>query len=207
MDITVWITFIVASVIFSIAPGAGAIASINNTLQYGIKGFFIGVVGLQFALCFHLIIVSLGLGALLSSSALAFSIIKYVGAVYLIYLGISKLLSKRVVALDPSVDQSKEMPLKLIRQGFIVNLLNPKSIVFLAAFLPQFVDPSRPIIMQYCLLGCTVLFIDTLAMFFYSLTAYWAKRYASSPTFMLWQERVFGGVFCSLGVSLAASQR
>lgn len=95
MALSLWFTFFVACIVFSVAPGAGTVASISNSLNVGFKTAVKGIVGLQLALISHLLIVSFGLGALLASSATAFTVIKYLGAAYLIYVGVSKILAAK----------------------------------------------------------------------------------------------------------------
>lgn len=203
MDVSVWLAFVAACIIFSIAPGAGTIASISNSLNGGLKMANKGVIGLQLALFVHLLIVSVGLGALLASSAFAFTVIKYLGAAYLLYLGISKFLSKTLVDLSDCSAAPRISTRKLIRQGFLVNMMNPKSIIFLAAFLPQFINYQQPMALQYLILGATVLSIDTLVMLGYALMANLAKPYLSTPRIMAILNRVFGSLFISMGAMLA----
>jgi len=204
MGLGIWFAFAAACVVFSLAPGAGTISSINNSMMGGIKAALKGLIGLQLALAFHILIVSLGLGALLASSAVFFETVKYIGAAYLIYLGFKKWREKGGLnigkILNPAIcDQ-------LVKQGFIVNLMNPKSIVFLAAFLPQFVNINHPVIEQYMILGITVITIDSIIMFGYSLLGLFVKPYLSSHKVMSFMNKLFGTLFISMGVVLARAE-
>ncbi len=207
MDFNVWLAFVAACVIFSIAPGAGTITSISNSLNGGLKMANKGLLGLQMALLVHLLIVSVGLGALLASSAFAFVVIKYLGAAYLLYLGVTKFLSNSNLHLENSSSTAVVATSKLIRQGFVVNMMNPKSIIFLAAFLPQFINSEQAMALQYFILGATVLSIDTLVMLSYAVMANIAKPYLSSPQVMVMLNRVFGSLFITMGVTLARVER
>lgn len=205
MDLTVWLGFVTACTLFSISPGAGAITSISNSLNGGMKAAMKGIIGLQFALSIHLVIVSLGLGTLLASSAIFFEIIKYVGAAYLMYLGIQKMRQRSVLTVNNSYKESGYG--QLLKQGIIVNLMNPKSIVFLAAFLPQFLKTSEPLAEQYLILGSTVVLIDTLVMLGYAFLASVVKPHLVNERVMLMVNKVFGSLFITMGVLLAKSER
>ncbi|WP_221076950.1 homoserine/homoserine lactone efflux protein [Agarivorans aestuarii] len=205
MLLSVWLTFVAACIVFSISPGAGTVATISHSLSGGFKQACKNIAGLQLALVTHLIIVSIGLGALLASSAIAFTAVKYLGAAYLLYLGISKFFEKSVALTgkDVAVKSSSQ----LIKQGFIVNLMNPKSIIFLAAFLPQFVNPTQDMTGQYLLLGITVVMIDCAVMFSYATLASAVKPWLGKAKFVALQNRVFGSLFVMMGIALAKVER
>ena len=205
MLFSVWLTFVAACIVFSLSPGAGAVATISHSLSGGFKQACKNIAGLQIALVSHLLIVSIGLGALLASSALAFTIIKYLGAAYLLYLGITKFFEKsQAFSSEPQALKSSS---QLVKQGFIVNLMNPKSIIFLAAFLPQFISPASDLASQYLILGLTVVLIDCAVMFSYATLASAAKPWLGKANFMALQNRIFGSLFIMMGVALARVER
>lgn len=205
MDLNVWLIFTAACVVFSFAPGAGAITSINNSLNGGVKAAVKGIIGLQAALATHILIVSLGLGALLASSVFFFETLKYAGAIYLLYLGIKKFFQPW--EFDEATQNGETGYGQLIKQGFIVNLTNPKSIVFLSAFLPQFLNSEYPLPEQYIILGATVLIIDFLVMLSYSFLAALVRPYLSNEAIMSKVNNIFGSLFIMLGLMLAGSER
>ncbi|WP_220718110.1 homoserine/homoserine lactone efflux protein [Agarivorans litoreus] len=205
MLLSVWLTFVAACIVFSISPGAGTVATISHSLSGGFKQACKNIAGLQLALVTHLIIVSIGLGALLASSAIAFTAVKYLGAAYLLYLGISKFFEKSVALTGKEV--AIRTSSQLIKQGFIVNLMNPKSIIFLAAFLPQFVNPTQDMTGQYLLLGVTVVMIDCAVMFSYATLASAVKPWLGKAKFVALQNRVFGSLFVMMGIALAKVER
>ena len=209
MTLTTWLTFTAACIVFSIAPGAGTVASISTSLSGGLSRAVTNLIGLELALAAHLVVVSLGLGALLASSATAFTLVKYLGAGYLLYLGITKLLTKDSARLEEGGNgkTAQITGKKLIAQGFLVNMTNPKSIVFLAAFLPQFITPGSGTGLQYLILGATVIAVDGAVMFAYAAMAHLARPHVSSPRFMKLQDRIFGALFILIGVSLARAHR
>lgn len=207
MDLGIWLAFVAASAVFSLSPGAGAVASISHAINSGFPKACSHLLGLQLALFAHLVIVSLGLGALLASSAMAFALIKYLGAAYLLYLGVSRFLAKAVTRDESEQNTLQSSHFSAITQGFVVNMMNPKSIIFLAAFLPQFIDAGAPVSGQYLILGATVIVIDTLVMLGYSATASVARRHMMNPKVMAMQNKVFGTLFISMGLSLATVER
>ncbi len=207
MVLSVWLTFVAACIVFSLSPGAGMVATVSNTLKGGIGIALKNIIGLQLALLVHLCIVSLGLGALLASSALAFSILKYCGAAYLIYLGVQKMRSSAVLATTAESDLAGSPTKVIVRQGFLINMMNPKSIIFLAAFLPQFVSQDASLPQQYVILGATVLVIDMLVMVFYASLAQTVQRFFKSEAMAVWQNRVFGSMFVAMGGMLAAAKQ
>jgi homoserine/homoserine lactone efflux protein len=204
MGLGIWFAFVAACVVFSLAPGAGTIASINNSMMGGIKAALKGLIGLQLALALHILVVSFGLGALLASSAVFFETVKYIGAAYLIYLGFKKWREKGALSLGEISNSSVYG--QLIKQGFMVNLMNPKSIVFLAAFLPQFVNVNHSVVEQYMILGITVIMIDSVVMFGYSLLGLFVKPYLSSQKVMSLVNKLFGTLFISMGIVLAKAE-
>ena len=134
---------------------------------------------------------------------MAFTILKYVGAAYLLYLGFSKFFSKKgLVENDQAISENISNK-HLIWQGFVVNMMNPKSIVFLAAFLPQFLNPQSDLFLQYIILGSTVLTIDLLVMCTYAFLASLVKPYLVRSNFVKLQNKVFGSLFITMGVILA----
>jgi len=207
MQFELWITFVLACLIFSISPGAGAIATISNSIAGGVKIALKNIVGLQLALLTHILIVSVGLGALLATSALAFTILKYLGAAYLLYLGVTKFFSKTKLVSDEHDISNSKSNKSLIWEGFIVNMMNPKSIIFLAAFLPQFLNPVEPLFFQYLILGVTVLSLDIIVMCSYAMLASSIRPYLLTSKFAVIQNKLFGSLFVTMGVILARAER
>lgn len=206
MTLSVWISFVAVSILFSVSPGAGAVVSMSTSMRYGTKKTLSMIAGLQLALFIHLVCVAAGLGALLASSVVFFEALKYAGASYLIWLGISKWRERATVELDKDVIQETSTA-SLFKTGMMVNLSNPKSIVFLAAFLPQFIDPAAPALAQYLILGATTLFIDALVMIVYMCVAGTARQYFSTPGRVLMQNRIFGTLFVGAGLALATAKK
>lgn len=207
MSLELWLTFALACVIFSIAPGAGMVTTVSNSISGGLKTAVKNILGLQIALLTHILIVSAGLGALLATSALAFTILKYLGAAYLLYLGFSKFFSNKGAVSEAHELASNTSNKYLIWKGFVANMMNPKSIVFLAAFLPQFLNPELDLVFQYIALGSTVLMIDLAIMCSYALLATLVKPYLVKSNFVKLQNKVFGSLFIAMGIFLARAEQ
>lgn len=206
MSFSLWISFVAVSTIFSLSPGAGAVVSMSTSMKYGVKKALCMIIGLELALLIHLTCVVAGLGALLASSVWLFEALKYAGASYLVWLGIKKWRELPVLIHESDLAQETSTS-SLLKTGIMVNLSNPKSIVFLAAFLPQFIDPIAPAFAQYVILGATTLFVDALVMVAYMCMAETARQFFSTPGRVCMQNRIFGSLFVGAGVALAAAKK
>ena len=204
MSLHLWLGFLLAAVLIAISPGPGAAVSMSTGLRYGYGAALRVIFGLQCALATQLLIVAVGLGALLNTSEQAFNIVKFVGAAYLIWLGIQKWR-----ASPDEVDETKALskPNRLFMEGLLVNLTNPKAIVFIAALTPQFIDPTRSQWPQFLIIGLTMCSVDTVVMSCYALLATRLRRWLHDPRSLKAQNRFFGGVFVGAGALLAASSR
>ena len=134
--------FIGAALVLLLIPGPAVLYIVARSAEQGRMAGFISDLGIHSATMVHVLAAALGLSALLASSALAFSIVKYAGAAYLIWIGVKKLLERGEAAGENGA-LARHSLTKLFRDGFIVNLLNPKTALFFFAFLPQFVDVGR----------------------------------------------------------------
>src|SRR5947208_5732931 len=133
--------FISVTVALVFMPGPNTLYIIARSVQQGRKAGIVSSLGVQVGSLVHIAAAALGLSALLLSSALAFNVVKYAGAAYLIYLGVKTLLTKEKVGPTQAVQKTRLG--RAFCQGVVVNLLNPKSALFFFAFLPQFIDPAR----------------------------------------------------------------
>ena len=202
MSLSLWLGFLVAAMLIAVSPGPGAAASMSAGVRYGYWAALRLIAGLQSALAIQLAIVAAGLGALLETSALAFDLVKFCGAAYLIWLGVQKwrALPQAINEAAPRLTQRG-----LFVEGLLVNLTNPKAIVFMAALTPQFVDPARPQALQFLIIGLTMCGVDTLVMSCYALLAARLARWLHAPGALRAQNRLFGGIFVGAGVLLAGS--
>lgn len=204
MSWNMWLAFLAAAVVIAVSPGPGAVLSMATGLRHGYAVALRAILGLQTALLIQLAIVVLGLGAVLAASATAFLIVKIAGAGYLIWLGVRKWRAP-VELLDDGTAARDTRGVYL--QGVLVNLTNPKAIVFMVALVPQFIDPQLPQWPQFLIIATTMVGTDMLVMSCYALLAGRCRRWLRSPRMMKAQNRVFGGMFVAAGSLLAASSR
>ena len=205
MALATWLAFLLAAILIAVSPGPGAATSMSVGLRHGYWAALRAIGGLQSALLIQLTIVAAGLGALLSTSTTAFNVMKFLGAGYLIWLGIQK-WRDAPQAIDGDGTAAVK-PQGLFTQGLLVNLTNPKAIVFMAALTPQFIDPARPQWLQFVIIGATMCGVDTIVMSGYALLATRLRRWLRNPRAMKAQNRFFGGIFVGAGALLAASGR
>ena len=180
--------------VISISPGAGAIASMSSGLNYGFKRGYWNAIGLQLALVVQIGIVAAGAGVLLATSPWAFLVIKWFGVGYLLYLAYLQWKAP-VQSIEIAVDAKQKSIPKLIMYGFLVNMSNPKAIVFLLAVLPQFLDLSQPQWPQYLIMGITMITIDLIVMAGYTGLAAKVLRLLKSPKQQKYLNRTFAVLF------------
>lgn len=196
-----WFAYLMTSVIVSLSPGSGAINSMTTSVNHGYRGAVAAIAGLQTGLLLLIILVGVGLGTLLSQSVLAFEILKWAGAAYLIWLGVCQWRAAGAIALNTlTATQSRK---KLYQNSVLVNISNPKSIVFLAALFPQFIIPHQPQLIQYLILGITSVIADTIVMTGYAVLARKIAVFIKSPEQTRAMNKVFGSLFMLVGALLA----
>lgn len=205
MPFSIWAALLGACLLISLTPGAGAINTMSNSLNAGFRRAIWGILGQQAALVVHLAIVAAGIGVLVASSPVAFDVIRYLGAAYLVYLGVRQFLSKPDASEAASAALVNEPALSMAQRGLWVNLLNPKAIVFFLAFIPGFVQPGLPLWSQYLVIGATIVGVDIVVMwFFFALAAKSFQRFTRNEGGQRVLNRVFGSLFVGVGVLLAA---
>jgi homoserine/homoserine lactone efflux protein len=201
---SLWLALAGAGVLISCTPGAGAINTMSNSLNAGFRRSIWGILGQQAALIVHIVIVALGVGVLVSSSPVAFNVIRYAGAAYLVYLGVRQFLHQPDPDRGRAAALRDEPAFSMFRRGLWVNLLNPKAVVFFLAFMPQFIRPEQPLLPQYLVLTATVVVIDILVMwFFFAAAAASFQRFTRDARGQKILNRTFGGLFVAVGVLLA----
>ncbi|MBS0971039.1 homoserine/homoserine lactone efflux protein [Nissabacter archeti] len=205
MTLDWWLTYLLTTVILSLSPGSGAINTMSTSLSHGYRGAVASIAGLQLGLGLHIVLVGIGLGALISQSLLAFELLKWLGAAYLIWLGIQQWRAAGAVDLHALAGS---MPRRqLFRRALLVNLTNPKSIVFLAALFPQFIVPHQPQAIQYVILGVTTVVVDIIVMIGYAMLARRLANWVKAPKQMTLLNRIFGSLFMLVGALLATARR
>ena len=206
MDLSVWITYFIATIVLSVSPGPGVFSSISSGLHHGFRlGLWNGV-GMQAANFLMVIVVSLGLGAILLASETLFTIVKWAGVAYLVYLGITTWRAPSR-GFEEDRGDHETTARGVFMRGFWVNATNPKGIIFFAAILPQFIDVARPQLVQYAILAGTTFAVDLVVMLGYTALAARVLRVMRDPSKLRWVNRTLGGAFIAAGVALAGFRR
>jgi threonine/homoserine/homoserine lactone efflux protein len=198
------LVFALAALGLLVVPGPAVLYIVTRSVAQGRRAGLASVLGIELASLCHSAAAALGLSAILMASALAFSVVKYVGAAYLMYLGIRSLLSRADVAADENATPRDFS--QLFAKGFLVNLLNPKTALFFYAFLPQFVDPSRgSTVFQILFLGGLFVLLATCTDSTYAVIGSSVGRLVMNRTgFQKARRYVTGGIYIALGVVAAA---
>ena len=202
-DATTFALFAAACVAFLAIPGPSVFYIVTRSLVQGRRAGMTSMLGVQAGGLVHVVAAAFGVSALIASSAAAFTVVKYAGAAYLVFLGVRKLLGRD--GGEPETPRGPASSTHLFTQGVIVNVLNPKTALFFLAFLPQFVDPAAgPVAPQMLVLGTMLVCIGVLSDGTYALLAARAgNRLRSATAARRRLERFSGGVFVGLGVVAA----
>ncbi len=197
--------FLVASLVVILAPGPDNILVLTRGITMGRNAAMISAAGASVGLVCHSVFAAVGLSALLSQSAVAFSVVKYAGAAYLIYIGIKAFASKEIVVLPDNSPRTGMR--KVFSQAVASNVLNPKIAVFFLAYLPQFANGS-PSGLRLLALG---LLFAALTWVLFSVFGYFSGflggKISSRPTYSRALNRITGGVLVALGLRLALQER
>ncbi|MDA3484855.1 LysE family transporter [Acinetobacter baumannii] len=194
MSLQVWFAYMLACWVISISPGAGAIASMSSGLNYGFRHGYWNAIGLQIALLIQIMIVAAGVGVLFATTPLAFQAVKWFGVAYLLYLAYLQWTAP-VKDIEIQHEKKDKSVSALLFNGFVVNISNPKAIVFLLAVLPQFLDLSKSQWIQYLIMAATMVTIDLIVMAGYTGLASKVLRLLRSPKQQKYLNRGFAVMF------------
>lgn len=206
MNLEVWLPFALASALILIIPGPTIILVISQAVAHGRRSVVPLVAGVLLGDFTAMTLSLLGLGAVLSASAALFNIFKWIGAIYLIYLGI------KLWRLDPNKNPiqnnaKNSSARSLLKSSFVVTALNPKSIAFFVAFLPQFIDPLKPAFFQLTLLGGTFLLLATINATLYAFFAGQLSEYMKKRNIRKLFNWCGGSALIGAGIFTAAMKR
>ncbi|MCP4076343.1 MAG: homoserine/homoserine lactone efflux protein [Gammaproteobacteria bacterium] len=205
MNLDIWLAWCLACIVISITPGAGAINTMSNGIQYGVRHSLPAIMGQQLGLAVQFIIVGIGLGSLLASSTSLFDIVKWLGVLYLVFLGIQK-WQQPFIPLKEANSCELEYKRRFWQSTF-VNLSNPKATIFLVALLPQFLDLERQQFTQFSLMMFTSLVIDIIVMLGYATLATTLVLWMKSKKYQRRLNHLFGGLFIVAAGLMASFQR
>lgn len=201
-DLHTLITFIGASLLLLIIPGPAVLYIITKSTEQGKRAGLTSVAGIQLGTLVHVVAAAVGVSALLMASATAFTVLKYIGAFYLIWIGLKKVCTRSKAGATGSGERKPETMSRIFWQGAVVNILNPKAALFFFAFLPQFVDPAKgAVTLQLLVLGLLFVLLAFMTDSLYALAAgslsKWLKR---QPRYLVIQNYISGGVYIFLGL-------
>ena len=204
-DATTFALFALACLAFLAIPGPSVFYIVTRSLVQGRRAGVTSMFGVQVGGLVHVVAAAFGVSALIASSATAFTIVKYAGAAYLVFLGLRKLLTRDAgeeVEIEPRTPRSTA---ELFGHGIVVNVLNPKTALFFLAFLPQFVDPNAgPVAPQMLVLGTLLVGLGVLSDGTYALLAAGAgNKLRGAARARRRLEKISGGVFVALGLAAA----
>jgi homoserine/homoserine lactone efflux protein len=208
MDWTLWWLFVPTQTVLCLTPGPAVLLVLATALRRGAKRSIFSTLGILTANSTYFALSATSLGALLLASYRIFFLVKWIGAVYLVYLGLKSLLSKSPV-LAGSADQPLQdrSAARLFLDGFLLQISNPKAFVFFAALLPQFVDSHGSVVFQIAVLGVTAVSIEFCVLAGYGVAAGRALAVARQPRYAMWTNRVSGMLLVGAGGGLAALRR
>ena len=203
-----WLLFFSAAFAINISPGPDMIYILSKTIAQGKKIGIASSLGVCSGALVHVFAAALGLSAILATSAIAFSIVKFLGGAYLIYLGIQALRSKGISFEMPDKKKADTTAWKAFRQGALVDILNPKVAIFFMAFLPQFVRPelghnSAQIIILGVLVDLVAIPVEFFLVFSAAQTT---GFFRNNRKLSIWLDRIMGSVLIGLGVRLALTE-
>jgi homoserine/homoserine lactone efflux protein len=208
MSLQLWLAFFAASLAISLSPGPGAIAVMSASLQHGFARGYFATFGLVLGLWTQLVVVAAGIGAILSTSTIAFAIVKWLGVAFLVYLGIRQW---RAAPLSLPARSGERTPpptrRRIVAEAWLLNAVNPKGTAFMLAVVPQFLTPAEPLVPQYLAIAATLTVTDLVVNAGYAALASRLLALLRTPARTRAAQRVFGSVFIALGVLLATFKR
>ncbi|WP_020594413.1 LysE family translocator [Kiloniella laminariae] len=209
-DLNHWLVFLAAATALNLSPGPDSIYILSNTLAHGKRVGLASMGGIASGAMVHIFAAAFGLSAILATSVLAFTLVKWVGAAYLCYLGLKMLLS-RSSSLDPvhGTTFTAMTTMAAYRQGIMVNILNPKVAIFFTAFLPQFIDLEFGFVtLQFLLLGMIVNLLGVVVELCYVFGAdRMTLALRQNPRAAVWLDRLLGSILIALGIRLGLQDR
>lgn len=209
MSTTVLTLFVLTSLVAIATPGPTVLLALSNGARFGTRVALFGILGAMLSDLILISSVSIGLGAVLAASETAFQVLKWIGVVYLLYLGIQLLCTKPASRHEvlQGLNPSALHPYRIFFKCLLVALTNPKGYLFFSAILPQFVNPQASQVAQYTLLALTFTAIDGMVMLGYASSGARAVKLFRTPMTMVWINRFSGGALITLAGALALYRR
>jgi homoserine/homoserine lactone efflux protein len=206
MTLEIWLIYLVPALIAASSPGPAVFLIMARSIEYGWKQTVLMPLGNLTAIFIMSLISVSGLGLILQTSEIGFTIIKILGATYLVYLGYRQLTNdKSSIQLNVKDINKTLSKRKLYWESFVVGISNPKAIIFLGALFPQFIDANYPIMPQFSILFITIMVLSLTFLSTYSILASTIRVKINTKNRIKYFNRVSGALFCSLGIILGIS--
>lgn len=206
MNLDTWLAFAAASTILLLLPGPTVLLVVSYALTQGRRVALATATGVALGDFVAMTLSLLGLGAILAASATLFTVLKWIGAAYLVYLGVRLWRSKPELDEEAGGNASRTAG-SILGHAFVVTALNPKSIAFFVAFVPQFVDESAPIVPQLMIMEATFVGLAAANAFVFALAADQLRARIRRPSVLKWLNRAGGGCLMGMGVATATLNR
>ena len=190
-------------------PGPAVMCSMAQATRYGFRSSLAGISGIQFGNVLFFVCIALGLGTLLVTATTAFTILRVVGAIYLFYLGVRIILSPFRRSHSGAAQPAMPLPTQrgLFLQELLIQLTNPKALLFVSALLPQFIDPHRSVPVQLVILAFTTVAVDSVVLSSYAFFAQRGVQSFRTSQWSAWLECIFGAALVFFGVRLLFSRK
>ncbi len=207
MELQTWLAFVAASTALLLIPGPTVLLVLSYAISQGKKVAVATVAGVALGDFVAMSASLAGLGALVLSSAILFSVLKWIGALYLIYLGVKIFRGASSAKLGDLDELSKASAKRAFGQSAFVTALNPKSVLFFIAFVPQFIDIEEPLLTQFAILLVTFVSLASINALVYAVLASGLRAQISRPSVLPWFSRVGGGTIIAMGLGTALFAR
>ena len=207
MTLSTWLLYVAAVLVLTVTPGPSVLMCLSTSVQHGPRRALLAVLGSTAAIAGLMLLSMLGLGTLLAASEVLFSGLKWLGAGYLAYLGVTALCAKASNLTVPDASRPAAGGRALFVRGALVGASNPKALLFFGALFPQFIDPAAPQFGQFVILGITFIVFELFWLFVYAMTAARARQWLQKPRRATLFNRATGVVFLLAAGLLAMTKR
>jgi homoserine/homoserine lactone efflux protein len=204
MSIQTFLLYLATWSLVALTPGPAVMCSVAQSTRYGFRSSLAGIAGIQTGNVLFFVCIAFGLGALLATATMAFTVLRVTGAIYLFYLGTRIILSTFRRPVSKAAPAAGVLPPQrnLYLQGLLVQVTNPKALLFVSALLPQFIEPHRQVLPQLAILVLTTIVVDTMVLSSYAFLARRGIQTLRASRFSTWLQRAFGAALIFFGFRL-----